>query len=83
MASAHSLSHRFERIEKKTKRYNWPLKVNPEDPTDKDVETEFYEGAFVNMLLNKVSTPILTVVLSHGIGCGTADMASFSDKPNS
>jgi hypothetical protein len=45
----------FRDAMKKTKRYNWPLKVNPEDPKDNDVETEFYEGAFVNMLLNKIS----------------------------
>ena len=36
---------------RKTKRFNWPLKV--EEPKEAEVP-EFYEGAFINMLLNKV-----------------------------
>ena len=36
---------------RKTKRFNWPLKV--EDSKEVEVP-EFYEGAFINMLLNKV-----------------------------
>lgn len=37
---------------RKTKRFNWPLKV--EEPKS-EPESEFYEGAFINMLLNKIS----------------------------
>ena len=37
---------------RKTKRFNWPLKV--EESKEAEVP-EFYEGAFINMLLNKVN----------------------------
>ena len=37
---------------RKTKRFNWPLKV--EESKEAEVP-EFYEGAFINMLLNKVT----------------------------
>lgn len=37
---------------KKTKRFNWPLKV--EESKEAEIP-EFYEGAFINMLLNKIS----------------------------
>ena len=36
---------------RKTKRFNWPLKV--EESKEAEIP-EFYEGAFINMLLNKV-----------------------------
>jgi len=37
---------------RKTKRFNWPLKV--EESKEAEIP-EFYEGAFINMLLNKVN----------------------------
>lgn len=43
----------FRDAMKKTKRFNWPLRVNQESTGDH--ETEFFEGTFVAMLLNKIS----------------------------
>ena len=43
----------FRDAMKKTKRFNWPLRVNQESTGDH--ETEFFEGTFVAMLLNKVN----------------------------
>ena len=47
---------------RKTKRFNWPLKV--EESKEAEVP-EFYEGAFINMLLNKV---IIDLAANHLAG---------------
>ena len=43
---------------KKTKRFNWPTEVQ-KDESD-GAETEFYSGAFITMLLNKVFLKSMT-----------------------
>lgn len=38
---------------KKTKRFNWPISIKPDEDEAEDV-SKFYPGAFIRMLLNKV-----------------------------
>lgn len=44
----------FRDAMKKTKRFNWPISIKPDEDEAEDV-SKFYPGAFIRMLLNKLS----------------------------